>query len=227
MAGEPIPCDVLSSWEHDKILDVLSRVRLRLTDSGVMPRTPATHWRSVASSEVSVRPHTSSFTYFSSCRLSRAEPACQPSVVWLQGEHDIATKDVLVATLAQAIALNERAVVIDLSGIDFISAATVGAIVDAERLLAGRGRSLLVRAPPPFVRRIFAVLGLSDLFGPEPPADAPQAVKPPVALGSWVEVETTGGRRSEDTSATAEPGQDERASAGSAPEELPLFVKIP
>jgi anti-anti-sigma factor len=103
-----------------------------------------------------------------------------------------ATKDVLVATLAQAIALNERAVVIDLSGAPFISAATIGAIVDAERLLALSGRSLVLRDPPPFVRQIIAVCGLSDLFDRDRCADAFRTVTRAAAPGSWAKVRTTG-----------------------------------
>jgi len=172
-----------------------------------------------------VDPYTSSFTYFSSCRLSPSGPGSKFSVVWLQGEHDIATKDVLVATIAQAIALNERAVVIDLSEVHFISAATIGVIVDAEHLLAQRGRSLVLRAPPPFVRRIFGVCGLSDLLSRDPLADAMQMMKRAAAVRSWVNVPATGRIDKEGTSVTAKRSRESHVSAAAA-RELPLFVKV-
>ncbi len=128
---------------------------------------------------------------FSTCRLSVSSPGTGPPVIWLGGEHDHATRGVLAATLAEAIALDESAVVIDLSGVRLVTAATLGVIVVATQLQAMRGRSLILRAAPPFVRRIFAFCGLSDLLdgdtGPHDFDVAPGAT----ALSSWVEVPAT------------------------------------
>jgi anti-anti-sigma factor len=47
-------------------------------------------------------------------------------VVWLRGEHDLATKEELTRSLMRAVALDEPSVIIDLSEVQFISAATIG-----------------------------------------------------------------------------------------------------
>jgi anti-anti-sigma factor len=174
-----------------------------------------------------VSPYTSSATYYSSCRLARAGSRAKLSVIWLGGEHDIATKDVLAAVLAEAIALDEPAVVIDLSGVHFISAATIGVIVGAKTLLARRGRSLFLRAPPPFVRRVFDLCGLSELLDRDPSADVFETVEEAAALRTWVEVPATSRVDWHETPVTSEPNVAERVSVESAPAERPLIVRIP
>jgi anti-anti-sigma factor len=136
-------------------------------------------------------PVTTSPPFFSSCRLSPSGPDAQFPVVWLGGEHDIATKDVLAAAIAEAVALDEPAVVIDLSAVQFISATTIGVIVAATESQARRGCSLVLRAPPRLVRRAFDVCGLSDLFDRDPNADAFETVKGAAALKTWVKVPPT------------------------------------
>ena len=42
-------------------------------------------------------------------------PAAGPTVVWLEGEHDIATAGALLRVLGRAIAANDAAIVVDLS----------------------------------------------------------------------------------------------------------------
>lgn len=134
--------------------------------------------------------HTS-FTYFSSCQLMPSGPGGKLSVVRLQGEHDIATRDVLAATIARAIARNEPAVVIDLSEVQFMSAAALGVIVAARQFLRRRSRSLVLRAPSPCVVRIFAVCGLNELFDQNVDAEVNDVAKGALALASWVEVPVT------------------------------------
>lgn len=91
-----------------------------------------------------------------------------PTVVWLQGEHDITTDGDLQRALAGAIAANGAAVVLDLSEVDFMSASTLGVIVAARRFLRHRSRSLTVRSPSTSLVRILDICGLSDLLGPSP-----------------------------------------------------------
>ncbi len=172
-----------------------------------------------------MNPDTPSFTYFSNCRLSSAGSGAKLSVVWLEGEHDISTRDVLAAVLAKAIALDESAVVVDLSGVHFISVATICLILDAKNLLERRARSLVLRAPPPFVRRVFDACHLSDLLDREPSADEFETTEGASALGSWVEVPATG-RVGHDAPEMTERNVGERASIESAGAERPLFVKI-
>jgi anti-anti-sigma factor len=174
-----------------------------------------------------VNPDTPSATYYSSCRLARAGSGSKSSVVWLGGEHDVATKDVLVATLAEAAALDELAVVIDLSGVHFISATAIGVIMGAKELLARRGRSLVLRAPPPSVRRVFDACGLSGLLDGAPSAEVLETVEGSAALRSWVEVPATGRVDWHETCVTAESNVDEQASVEFARDEQAPFVKIP
>jgi anti-anti-sigma factor len=108
------------------------------------------------------------------------------TVVWLHGEHDISTDGDLVRTLAGAMALNEGALVLDLSDVELISASTLGVIVTARKFLRQRSRSLTVRSPSAFVRRTILICHLDDLLGPSPEKPAAAA-----HLRSWVRVPTT------------------------------------
>lgn len=117
--------------------------------------------------------------------LPGAGPELGPTVVWLQGEHDIATDFELSQVLAGAAAANDAAVVVDLSEVEFISASTIGVIVRARELTRQRSRSLTVRSPSAFVRYILGICGLDDLFGPNVQAGDAVARN---ALSSWVEV---------------------------------------
>ena len=169
---------------------------------------------------------TPSTTYFSSCRLVRAGSGAEPSVVWLGGDHDIATKDVLAAVLAEAVALDEPAVVIDMSGMHFISAATIGVIVGAKNVLARKGCSLVLRGPPPFVRRVFDVCGLSGLLEGDPGADSFEAVEGAAALGSWVDVPATPRGDRHETSDKTEPKVDQPVSVELARGEQVRIVRV-
>src|SRR4029453_9007420 len=87
------------------------------------------------------------------------------TVVWLRGEHDISTVGALSETLARAIA-RDADVVVDLSEVDFMGAATVGIIIRAGELLGLRSRSLAVRSPSRCARRILDLCGRAGLLDP-------------------------------------------------------------
>jgi anti-anti-sigma factor len=108
-----------------------------------------------------------------------------PTVVWLQGDQDIATDGELWRVLACAIAANDAAIVVDLSEVELMSASTLGVIVKARVLLREQSRSLTVRYPSAFVRRIIGICGLDDLLGPSGQKTDNGAR---AALGSWVAV---------------------------------------
>jgi anti-anti-sigma factor len=112
-------------------------------------------------------------------------PETGPTVVWLRGEHDIATDGELRRVLACIIAANDAAIVLDLSDVELMSASTLGVIVTARTLLRMRSRSLTVRSPSAFVRRIIGICGLDDLVGPSGQDGDAVAGS---ALGSWVAV---------------------------------------
>jgi anti-anti-sigma factor len=109
----------------------------------------------------------------------------RPTVVWLQGEQDIATDGELWQVLACGIAANDAAIVVDLSEVELMSASTLGVMVKARVLLREQSRSLTVRYPSAFVRRIIGICGLDDLLGPSGQQNDGGAGD---ALGSWVAV---------------------------------------
>ena len=92
---------------------------------------------------------------------------CDRTVVWLRGEHDVSTVAALSQTMARAIALDDGDLVIDLSGVDFMDAATVGVIVRARDFLERQSRTLELRSPSTCAAR---VLDLCDLAGRGEPA---------------------------------------------------------
>jgi hypothetical protein len=82
-------------------------------------------------------------------------------------------------------AANDAAIVVDLSEVELMSASTLGVIVKARALLREQSRSLTVRYPSAFVRRIIGICGLEDLLGPSGQENNDVAGD---ALGSWVAV---------------------------------------
>jgi anti-anti-sigma factor len=90
------------------------------------------------------------------------------AVVWLRGEHDISTVAALAETMARAVALDDRDVVFDLSGVQFMDGATVGVIIRAREFLRLRSRSLRLRSPSTRARCVFDLCGLADLLDPRP-----------------------------------------------------------
>ena len=82
------------------------------------------------------------------------------TVVWLRGEHDICTVAALSQILARAIALDDGDLVVDLGGVRFMDASTVGVILRARDFLRLQSRSLSLRSPSACAAR---VLDLSNL----------------------------------------------------------------
>jgi anti-anti-sigma factor len=105
------------------------------------------------------------------------------TVVWLRGEHDLATTTELAATLARAIALDEADLVVDLSEVQFMDVTTVSVIVKARNHLRPRSRSLSLRAPSKAARRVLDLCDLAQLIDPDPPRSEDAG-----ALGTWVAV---------------------------------------
>ena len=91
----------------------------------------------------------------------RGEDDC--TVVWVSGEHDIATKASLAVTVAGAAKLDNVPVVVDLSAVTFMDASTAGAIVGSRNRLRSRGQLLMVRAPSPRALRVLELCGLAHL----------------------------------------------------------------
>ena len=64
--------------------------------------------------------------------------------------------------MAQAIAFDDGDVVVDLSGVDFMGASTVGVLVRASELLQKRARSLTLRWPSTRALRVLGLCGLAN-----------------------------------------------------------------
>jgi anti-anti-sigma factor len=88
------------------------------------------------------------------------------TVVWLDGEHDIATVFVLTDTLARAISVDDADLIVDLSGVTFIGSATIDELIRGRNILRRQSRSLTLRSPSRCARRILDVCGLTDLIEP-------------------------------------------------------------
>jgi anti-anti-sigma factor len=87
----------------------------------------------------------------------------QRTVVWLDGEHDVATLSVLADILRRATSSDDADVVVDLSGVTFFSAATLGELVTGRNALRRLSRSLMVRSPSKCARRVIDACGLTGL----------------------------------------------------------------
>jgi anti-anti-sigma factor len=88
------------------------------------------------------------------------------TVVWLHGELGISTVTALSQTIARAMAFSRADLVVDLSGVQFMDAATIGVIIRARNDLELQFRSLMRRAPSKFARRVLELCGLTDLLDP-------------------------------------------------------------
>ena len=115
---------------------------------------------------------------FSPGRVSRRRPAvfsgcdADHSVVWVRGAHDASTVVALCLTMARAIAFDDTDLVIDLSEVTFMDAATVEVMIRAEAFLRDRSRSLTLRSPSTHARRVLGVGGLTGLVDPGPTTSA-------------------------------------------------------
>lgn len=85
------------------------------------------------------------------------------TVVWVRGEHDVATKHALAAAIERAAQLEDADLLVDLSEVTFLDASTIGAIVESRNRLRSRSQLLEVRSPTPYVCRLLQLCGLDDL----------------------------------------------------------------
>jgi anti-anti-sigma factor len=97
-------------------------------------------------------------------RPGRADSNQMASTVVLGGEHDAGTIAELSTTLARSISTGNDDLIVDLSRVQFMAAATVGVLVRARMLLGIRSRSLRLRSPSQRARRILELSNLADLI---------------------------------------------------------------
>jgi anti-anti-sigma factor len=86
------------------------------------------------------------------------------SVLWLVGDHDVATVGPLRLVLVDLIALDDCDIVVDLGEATFVGSVMIGELLRAREHLVERGRWLTVRAPSRFVQRMFEICDVRDLF---------------------------------------------------------------
>ncbi len=90
--------------------------------------------------------------------------ASDTTVIWLRGEHDLSTVDML----SEALASPTTDVTIDLSGVDFVDSTTLMAILRAASPADAQGKAVTLRNPSPPARRLLDLCGLDDLLEPTP-----------------------------------------------------------
>lgn len=93
-------------------------------------------------------------------------PHRNQTVVRLDGECDTTTVLVTADALARAIDAGAADVVVDLSEVTFLCAATAGVLIGTRNILRGQSRTLTLRAPSRSAMRLLGVCGLVDLVDP-------------------------------------------------------------
>jgi len=88
-------------------------------------------------------------------------------VVQLRGDHDRSSVPALAAILASAVACETANVVVDLSEVRFINAATIRVLTAAGDFMSGQGRTFAMRSPTRGARRILDLCGVGCPVEPE------------------------------------------------------------
>lgn len=86
------------------------------------------------------------------------------TVLWLDGEHDISTRFAVSDSLESAFSANDADVIVDLSGVTFIGAATIDEFVRGRNILRAQSRTLTLRSPSRSAQRLLDVMGLTHLI---------------------------------------------------------------
>jgi len=88
-------------------------------------------------------------------------------VVRLWGEHDWSTVPALAALLATAVAREDTNLVVDMSEVRFINAASIRVLTAAGDFMVGQSRTFTLRSPSRCAQRILDLCAVSDLSEPE------------------------------------------------------------
>lgn len=88
--------------------------------------------------------------------------------VFAPSDHDLSTRDDLIEAVTRAALLLDVDPVLDLSGVAFMDASTVGAILDAADRLESHGRVLRVRSPSTCAQRLLDLCSLCGLIEDQP-----------------------------------------------------------
>ncbi len=131
------------------------------------------------------------------------------TVVWVRGDQDATTRLQLSVELARAAGLRRAEVVVDLSGVTFMDASTIGALVVANNHLLADSCSLSIRNPSLRARRLLELCELTHLIDDDASPAQPTAAP---ALRSWVEVPV----RDRSAGTATRPANEEEPSLGPA-----------
>jgi anti-anti-sigma factor len=82
------------------------------------------------------------------------------TVIWLIGDQDLATVPLLDAALTKALEQNHSHLVVDLHETSFVDAATIGTLIRSRTAFQQQSRTLTLRAPSAFVRRVLGLCGI-------------------------------------------------------------------
>jgi anti-anti-sigma factor len=83
---------------------------------------------------------------------------------FLRGEVDIGSAPRVRADLLAAIGRDQAHLLVDCAQLTFIDSTGIAVLLEANRELEADGRHMLIVNIPPGLRRVFEVLGLTDLM---------------------------------------------------------------
>ena len=109
------------------------------------------------------------------------------TAVWLSGEHDLASTVLLTTALAEAIAVEDDDIVVDMSFLAFMDVTTLGLLLRSHEFLVTRGRRLTLRAPPRCATLLLDVSELGVLVESAATGGGSEHWGA-TALGTWVAV---------------------------------------
>jgi anti-anti-sigma factor len=95
--------------------------------------------------------------------------------VRLAGRMDIAGVDAIAVPFAALAAADDRRVIVDLSGVDFLASIGIRAILQNARAHRMRGGGMVLLAPPPLVDEVLRAAGVSNVVPIVPDLDAARA----------------------------------------------------
>ena len=96
--------------------------------------------------------------------LSEDDPEGGAHIVELQGEIHVTTAPRLAEHLTEAIESGKTAIVLDMSGVEFIDSTGLSVLLNALRLAGQRQGRLALVCTNPTVLRLFQITGLAGTF---------------------------------------------------------------
>ena len=88
------------------------------------------------------------------------------ALLWLDGEQDIATVAALNDALTSVVRADSSDLIVDVSGVTFMSTATIDELIRAREILLAQSRNMTLRSPSSWIRRVLGWCGLGDVVEP-------------------------------------------------------------